>query len=490
MADSNITDDPKRPILMLLASHWLSMLGAALVTTAGFSWLFALPAQLRGRTSNPYIGIVVFLVIPIVFIGGLILIAIGVFLARKRIEAGVLAAPHRDVYFRRLTKFFAITTAINIVIGTQGTYRAVGHMETAQFCGQSCHVMTPEFTAHQNSPHANVLCVDCHVSPGATGWVQSKINGTRQLLDVVFQRVHYPIESAMESNRLVPSRVTCEECHWPQKFDSTKLRVIFHFKDDEPNTQTQTVLQMLTGGGDLGGIHGAHLAPGVAITYAASDKQRQTIPWVEYRNRNTGEVRTFLVDGLTVKSAAGLPRHQMQCVDCHNRPTHTFELPERAVDQAMGLGHIPPTLPYVKKKAMELLKINYATNKDAASDIPVRLAAFYRDKYPAISSQRPGDISKAGAEIAAIYNRNVFPELKVTWGTYPNNLGHTDFPGCFRCHDGSHSTSDGRTTITQDCNACHEPLAVEEANPGVLKTIGLADRIAGLQKLPANGASK
>ena len=180
----------------------------------------------------------------------------------------------------------------------------------------------------------------------------------------------------------------------------------------------------------------------------------------------------------------------MQCVDCHNRPTHTFELPERAVDQAMGLGHIPPALPYVKKKAMELLKINYATNKDAASDIPVRLAAFYRDKYPAISSRRPGDISKAGAEIAAIYNRNVFPELKVTWGTYPNNLGHTDFPGCFRCHDGSHSTSDGRTTITQDCNACHEPLAVEEANPGVLKTIGLADRIAGLQKLPANGASK
>jgi len=490
MADSNITDDPKRPILMLLASHWLSLLGAALVTTAGFSWLFALPTQLRGHTSNPYIGIIVFLIIPIIFVGGLVLIAIGVFLARQRIEAGVLAAPNRDFYVRRLTTFFAVTTAINIVIGTQGTYRAVEHMETAQFCGQSCHVMTPEFAAHQNSPHANVLCVDCHVAPGATGWVQSKINGTRQFMDVVLNRVHYPIESAMETNRLVPSRLTCEQCHWPQQFDSTKLRVIFHFKDDEQNSQTQTVLQMLTGGGDLGGIHGAHLAPGVEITYGASDKQRQTIPWVEYRNRNTGEVRTFLADGSTAKSTAGLSRHQMQCVDCHNRPTHTFELPERAVDQAMGLGHILPRLPYVKQQAMELLQIHYATNGAAASDIPVRLAAFYRDKYPAISSQRAGDIAKAGAEIAAIYNRNVFPDLKVTWGTYPNNLGHTDFPGCFRCHDGSHSTTDGKTTITQDCNTCHEPLAVEEASPAVLKALGLADRITRLQKTPTNGPSQ
>jgi hypothetical protein len=180
----------------------------------------------------------------------------------------------------------------------------------------------------------------------------------------------------------------------------------------------------------------------------------------------------------------------MQCVDCHNRPTHEFELPERALDEAMGLGRISPTLPYVKKKAMELLKISYATNQDARSEIPVRLAGFYRDKYPAISSQRASDISKAGAEIAQIYNRNVFPDLKVTWGTYPNNLGHTDSPGCFRCHDGSHSTSDQKTTITQDCNTCHTPVSVEEANPEVLKTLGLADRIASLQKIPTKGPSQ
>ncbi len=488
-----MTDDPKRPLLVLLFSHWVSMLGVALVTTAGFSWLFVLPIQLRGHASNPYIGIVVFILIPIIFIFGLVLIALGVFLARRRIESteeALLAAADRRAFIRRLAIFFAVTTAVNIIIGTQGTYRAVQHMETPQFCGQSCHVMKPEFVAHENSPHARVECVDCHVAPGAAGWVASKMAGTRQLRDVVFHRVHYPIESAMERNRLVPSRVTCEQCHWPQKFDSVKLRVIYHFQDDATNTQTQTVLMMLTGGGDLGGIHGKHVGPGVEISYASADPKRQTIPWVEYRNRNTSEVRTFLADGATSQSVANLPRHAMQCVDCHNRPTHTFELPERAVDEAMGLGRISPTLPFVKKKAIELLKAEYPSNAEASRVIPATLARFYQRTYPAIASQRSADISNAGSELAAIYNRNVFPDLKVTWGTYPNNLGHTDFPGCFRCHDGSHSTSDKKMTITQDCNTCHEPLAIEEANPGVLKTLGLADLIASLQRQAGKAPSQ
>lgn len=476
---------PRTPVLVLLTSHWVSLLGVALVTTAGFSWLFVLPIELRGHTSNPYTGIVVFLVIPVIFVLGLVLIALGVLLARRRIlraEQDLFTAGDRRAYIRKLAIFFAVTTAANIVIGTQGTYRAVEHMETPQFCGQSCHVMKPEFTTHENSPHARVDCVDCHVAPGAGGWLESKKGGTRQFIDTVFKRVHYPIESAMESNRLVPARETCERCHWPQVFDAVKLRVIFHFKDDEANTQTQTALMMLTGGGNLGGIHGKHVGPGIEIHYAAADPKRQTIPWVEYRNRNTGEKRTFLADGSTAQSVAKLPRHEMQCVDCHNRPTHTFELPERAVDAALGLGQISTTLPFIKKKAVELLRANYSSNEEASRTIPAALAGFYQQGYPAIASQRSKDIANAGSQIAAIYNRNVFPDLKVTWGTYPNNLGHADFPGCFRCHDGSHSTPDQKATIVQDCNACHEPLAIEEASPGVLKTLGLADRIANLQK--------
>ncbi|HME35712.1 MAG TPA: NapC/NirT family cytochrome c [Candidatus Sulfotelmatobacter sp.] len=480
-----MSDDSKRPILVLLTSHWVSLLGVALVTTAGFSWLFVLPTELRGHTSNPYIGIVVFLLIPIIFVLGLVLMALGMLLARRRISSAeheLWAAGDRRAYIRKLAIFFAVTTAANIVIGTQGTYRAVDYMETPQFCGQSCHVMKPEFTAHQNSPHARVDCVECHVAPGATGWVKSKEAGTRQLIDTVFKRVHYPIESAMESNRLIPARETCETCHWPQVFDAVKLRVIFHFKDDAANTQTQTVLMMLTGGGTLGGIHGKHMGPGVEIHYAAADAKRQTIPWVEYRNRNTGETTTFLADGSNAQSIASLPRHQMECVDCHNRPTHTFELPERAVDEAMGLGQISTTLPFIKKKAVELLKANYSSSEEASRAIPDGLARYYQQNYAAVASQRSQDIANAGTQIAAIYNRNVFPELKVTWGTYPNNLGHMDFPGCFRCHDGSHTTGDGKNTITQDCTTCHTPLAMDEASPQILKTLNLSDQISEIQK--------
>ena len=480
-----MADQPKRPVLALLTCHWVTMLGAALVTTAGFSWLFVLPVQFRGHASNPYIGIVVFIIIPVIFVLGLVLIPFGIFLARKHVKRmgrEFLVDTDRRSYIRKFAIFFAITSALNVVIGTQGTYRAVEHMETVQFCGQSCHVMKPEFSAHQNSPHANVACVDCHVSPGVGGWIASKKAGTRQLLDVVFRRVHYPIASAIESNRLVPSRDTCEQCHWPAKFDSVALRLIFHFRDDATNTQTQTLLMMLIGGGNFGGIHGKHMGPGVEIHYATKDPKRQEIPWVEYRNHRTGELQTFLAEGSTVATVGNLPRFQMECVDCHNRPTHTFALPERAVDRAMGMGLISPALPFIKKEAVALLKANYQSNDEASQTIPAELARFYERSDPAASSQRSKEISDAGREIAAIYNRNVFPELKVTWGTYPNNLGHTDFPGCFRCHDGAHSTSDQKMTITQDCSTCHEPLAIDEASPGVLKTLGLSERIANLQK--------
>jgi hypothetical protein len=171
----------------------------------------------------------------------------------------------------------------------------------------------------------------------------------------------------------------------------------------------------------------------------------------------------------------------MECVDCHNRPTHTFDSPERAMDKALALGEIAAGLPYIKKKSVELLKAAYVTSAEAAARLPPALTAFYQQNYPDVYAARSQDIHQAGQTVLAIYNRNVFPDLKVTWGTYPNNLGHTDFPGCFRCHDGSHTTGDGKT-ITQDCNTCHEPLAMEEASPEILKTLGIADRVSKVQK--------
>lgn len=471
-----------QPAWFVLTRHWLSLLGVALVTTAGISWLFVLPLQIRGHVDNPYIGIIVFLILPIIFFAGLALIPIGIYLSKKRIRQGLVEAEFdRRAAVKRLAWFFGITTLVNLLIGTQITYRAVAHMETPQFCGATCHTMHPQFAAYQSSTHSRVECVECHVAPGAAGWISSKAAGTRQLFEMVLNTYPRPIPSALESNRLVPARETCENCHWPAAFGGERLRVISKYAEDEANTRTQTVLLMMVEGGKFGGIHGAHVGPGVHIRFAASDAARQTIPWVEYRNTTTGDVRTFVSSDSAADSAKALPKYEMQCVDCHNRPTHTFDMPDRAMDKALALGDIAVTLPYVKKKGMEALKASYNSNEEATDKLPGAIIGFYQQNYPDLYTKRSQDINQAAQAVLAIYNRNVFPDMKVTWGTYPNNLGHTDFPGCFRCHDGSHTTADGKSII-QDCNACHEPLAMDEASPEILKTLGIADRISKIQK--------
>ena len=204
----------ERPTWFLLTQHWLSLLGLVLLATALISWLFVLPQQLRGHVDNPYVGIIVFLLIPVLFFGGLALVPVGIYLSKRRIRQGLAqAVVDRRSALRRLAWFFGITGALNILVGTQVTYRAVKHMETPQFCGATCHTMNPELAAYENSPHSRVECVECHVAPGATGWIGSKTAGIRQLVETVLNTTPRPIPSALESNRLIPARETCENCH-------------------------------------------------------------------------------------------------------------------------------------------------------------------------------------------------------------------------------------------------------------------------------------
>jgi nitrate/TMAO reductase-like tetraheme cytochrome c subunit len=478
---NTINEPQKRPILVMLASHWISMLGTALVTLSGFSWLFLLPIHLRGHADNPYIGLLLFIVIPIIFFMGLALIPIGIFLAKRHIAATIETLPDRKSAFRRAGIFFAVMTVANLIIGSQLSYRAVEHMDTVQFCGQSCHVMKPEFTAHMSPPHEGVACASCHIAPGATGWVHAKMAGTHQLFSVAFNTFQRPIESAMENNRLVSSEDTCEQCHSRERVIGPRLRVLTKYKDDEANTRTETVLMMFAGGGATGGIHGAHMGSGVHIRYAAADKKRQTIPWVEYRNIESGASRTYLSSDAKADAVAALPTFDMQCVDCHNRAAHSFEQADHAMDAALASGAIAHELPFIKKTGLELLKAAYSSQEEAEHKISEGLAQFYREKYPGLFSSRGNDIQSSAVALSTIYSRNVFPDLKVEWGTYPNNLGHMDTPGCFRCHDENHATAD-KKTITQDCSTCHQSLAVEETAPDILKTLGIADILAKTQK--------
>ena|ERR1035441_5549543 len=203
-----------------------------------------------------------------------------------------------------------------------------------------------------------------------------------------------------------------------------------------------------------------------------SDKARQTIPWVEY-NTPDGKSVVYATPGAKA-DGAGLDIREMDCMDCHNRPSHTYELPDRAVERAMAAGLISPALPFAKKKAVEILKVAYPSRDEAAGRIPEAFAAYYRQSYPAVWSQRQAQVTSSGNQVLAIYDRNIFPDMNVTWGKYPNNIGHTDFPGCWRCHDSNHTAKTG-AVITQDCNACHNMLADDEANPKVLTDLGITE---------------
>jgi hypothetical protein len=475
---SNLRDRRWLSPIIHLSSNWVSLAGVVIVTTATVFWLFLLPVTLRGTTQSPYIGILAFLVLPMPFFAGLVLIPLGIWLKRKREGRRGIYPPEfppltwRNADLRRLVYFVFFTTMVNLAIASQVSYSAVNYMDSVTFCGETCHtVMQPEYTAYQNSPHARVECVKCHIGPGASWFVKSKLSGVGQVLAVTFHTYSTPIPTPVRSLR--PARETCEACHWPQKYGEDRLQVIDKFADDQANTLTKTVLLMKIGGGNRGiGIHGTHLGPGVAIRYAHADEGRQNIPWIEY---NGPGGKTVYATPEAKPDGGGLPIREMDCVDCHNRPTHAYELPERAVDRVMNAGRISPSLPFAKKRAVEILKASYGTRDEAAQKIPAAFESYYRDNYPAIWAQRRAEVTSAAGQVLAIYDRNIFPAMKVTWGTYPNNIGHTDSPGCFRCHDGNHAAKDGRS-VTQDCNACHNLLAMDEADPKVLTDLGIVEK--------------
>ena len=458
-----------------LSNNWISLIGVVLVTTATVFWLFLLPITLRGETENPYIGILAFLLLPAPFFAGLALIPIGMWMKRRReghahvYPADFPALRWSNPELRRLVYFVLGATAVNIVIASQLSYGAVSYMDSVTFCGQTCHtVMQPEYTAYQNSPHSNVECVKCHIGPGASWFVRSKLSGVGQVFAVTFNTYPRPIPTPVHNLR--PARETCEACHWPQKYGSDRIRVITRYAEDENNSATKTVMLVKVGGGNNGiGIHGTHLGPGVVIRYKPSDESRQTIPWVEYNNN--GKTTVYATADAKVDNV--LPR-EMDCMDCHNRPSHTFDLPDRALDRALENGSVSAKLPFAKKKGLEILKAAYKSRDEAAQRIPVAFEKYYQESYPAIWSQRQGEVTSSAKQVLAIWNRNVFPDMDVKWGKYPLNIGHTDFPGCWRCHDSAHSDKTGNA-ITQDCNACHNILAQDEANPKVLTDLGITE---------------
>ena len=427
---------------------------------------------------SPYIGILAFFVFPAIFVVGLLLIPIGNAYAtfrRKRRSHEALSYPKLDFSLPRVRREFGIVaflTAVNLFIISTATFQGVAYMETNQFCGQVCHtVMEPEFTAHAVSAHANVKCVDCHIGPGAESFVKAKLNGVNQLFGVAFHNYATPIPTPVHNFR--HAEEICAECHDPSQYVGDEVRIFTEYGDDENNTPMHSVLVMHVGGvGAESGIHSWHNRPDKRILFYAEDEQRQNIQYIRVEH-DDGRVVEYTEDGVDLPPEAKRADRlrEMDCTDCHNRPAHTFELPQKALDVALARGTIDSSIPFIKNAGLEAL---HAVEQEggSADDAAAHLRAYYADNHAEYLEANSDKIDRAVDEVRSMYARNVFPQMKVGWGTYPDNRGHVHFEGCFRCHDDGHTNASGET-ISQDCTLCHGVLAFQEEAPDILGQLNL-----------------
>lgn len=465
-----------RPFLFF-GNNPISLIGGAITSASALTLIGFWVVQIfgHGGSTNPYLGILIDLFLPALFVLGLILIPVGMLLRRRylrkldRLPTTYPQIDLADPIFRHGIVFVCIATFINFIIVGTASYRGVAYMDSPGFCGQACHVMYPEYTAYNISAHSHVACTECHIGSGIGSAIRAKVNGTKQLVEVAFHTYPTPIPSPVESLR--PARDVCESCHTPARFIGEKLLVKTSYADDAQNTKSVTMVLLHLGGRDslshLSGIHGVHLGH---IEYVTTDTTRTTIPWVQRRNAD-GSTTDFAVASAKNGPPQG-ERRVMDCIDCHNRAAHTFVTPEEALNRAMTEGAVSPQLPWIHKEGLQLLKASYASPDDARAKIPAQLSDFYRSSHPEVLASQAPLVKAAGNELVALYNENVFPFMKVTWGTHPNNIGHNDYPGCFRCHDGDHASKSG-ASITNDCSACHNLLAVDEPNPKLMSEIGM-----------------
>ncbi len=434
--------------------NWLSLSGLVIMLGSVFAFLMLFIVDVMKGSTNPYVGILTYLVTPAFSTLGVALVILGIVLKRRREHHAGRSIPvvidlsrPRD---RRFLGIFVVGSILFLFVSAFGSYTSYQFTESVSFCGKACHaVMEPEMVTYSHSPHARVSCVECHIGPGATWFVRSKLSGTYQVYATLLDKHPRPIPTPIENLR--PARDTCEHCHWPQRFSGDLVRSYRHFLSDDENTEYSVRLLLRVGGGqpeqrEVAGIHW-HIAN--RVEYIAADVSRLDIPWVRLTD-SQGRQTEFR----TPEFKDDIAQHEirtMDCIDCHNRPAHRYQKPNEAVDRALAQGAIDRVLPGIRAKATEVLVQDYATKEEALRRIDESLTEAYPDQ----AAIRP-----AIETVQQIYTENFFPEMKASWKAYPENIGHKDWPGCARCHDDNHFSSDGQRKISfSNCNNCHLILA-------------------------------
>lgn len=445
---------------------WTTIAGAVLASVSFLLIVFTLVLSLIfPNEGSSYLGLFTFIILPVFLIIGLVMIPIGTL---RKIKKDKDREVVREVKFpivnlndpsqRRVVFIFVVSTAIFVLFTALGSYEVFHYSESNEFCGTTCHtVMNPEYVTYHSSAHARVNCVECHVGNGASWYVKSKLSGMYQVYSVIAKKYPTPIETPVHNLR--PARETCEKCHWPQKFYDRKFVTKKHYLSDEENTEWNIQLMMKTGPehqsfGQTEGIHW-HINPDVEIHYKTSTWKRDTIVEVTYTNKNTGESRVYLnSDGPEIPDTVEIRSRLMDCMDCHNRPSHDYLSPAHFVDHSITAGEISTNIPEIKSIAMGILHKDFPDEDSAMNYISARINKYYNKYYEDFYHDNKPMLDQAILALQEGYRKNIFPYMKANWSAYPNYLGHKESMGCYRCHNDSFKSEDGHV-ITRDCNLCH-----------------------------------
>jgi len=448
------------PLKRSIWRNWISLAGTVIAIGSFFSFLLLFAFDLfAGERSNPYVGILSYVVAPAFLFLGLALLFSGAWLSRRQQKRSPSApSPQLSIDLenprdRKRLLWFSLGTMTFLLFSALGSFQTYHITETVEFCGKVCHEpMKPEFTAYQNGTHAHVTCVECHVGSGAAFYLKSKINGAHQLWGVISGNYKHPIPTPVSNLR--PAQDTCEKCHWPQRFSGNLERTYNHTLAGEDGKTFTVRLLLHVGGGDsqhglVGGIHW-HTSKEHRVEYYAEDEQRLKIPWV--RVSNSDGTSTVYRNPEFKGEPDPAKLRTMDCLDCHNRPAHRYKSPNEAVDQALYLGKIDSKLPAAKRTIVDLLTKAYATEAEATAAIESGLRKQYGNQPAA---------TQAIATVTTIYKENFFPFMKADWSKYPEHIGHKDWIGCFRCHDNQHEAigQPNKKMAASDCNTCHTILA-------------------------------
>jgi nitrate/TMAO reductase-like tetraheme cytochrome c subunit len=453
-----------------------TLIGAAIASVSFGLVLFLTVLDLFAGEQKPYVGILTFVILPIFILFGLGLVFYGTWREHKLEKKGTpheLKLPRFDLNDpRQRNAFFwiALGGLMLLIFSAFGSFKAYEYTDSDQFCGTMCHtVMNPEYTAYQYSPHARVGCAKCHIGPGAGWFVRSKLSGAYQVYATIFNKYPKPIPTPIENLR--PAQETCEQCHWPKQFYSEKLLKNTYFLSDEKNTRWTLDLLVKIGGGntEAGPTSGIHWHMNIAneLKYIATDSQRQSIPWIQSKNQE-GKVTVYrsTETSLTDEQIRTMKTRRMDCIDCHNRPTHIYHPPANSINHVMALGWIDPSLPNVKSISLKALETSYSTKQIGLDSIKLIIEEYYQTNYPELAKMKQDTLARVVSEVQKIFTRNYFPEMHVSWKKFPDNIGHMYSPGCFRCHDGKHVSDDGKI-LPRDCDVCHTILAQQFDKEGL-----------------------